>query len=175
MKNLKINKKSGFTFLELLIYVGIVTVVVSSLIKFAWNVIGSGVKNSTQEEVYAAARYVSERIKYEIRNSNGINTGSSTFGSSPGVLSLVQTAPNNPTVIDLSAGKVRIKLGAAATVDLNSNDTTVTSLIFTNYSSGDNKTKHVGFTLTIQSSSSSVRQEYSDSVTLRSSAEVRSN
>lgn len=169
------NQKSGFTFLELLIYIGIVTIVISSLVKFAWNVIGNGVKNSTQEEVYASARYISERIKYEIRNADGLNEGGSIFGSSSGILSLIQTAPNNPTIIDLSAGKVRIKLGAASAVNLNSNDTTVTNLTFTNYTSGDNKTKHIGFTVTIQTSSSSVRQEYSDSVTIRSSAEIRSN
>ena len=169
------NKNNGFTFLELIIYIAIITVVLSSLVRFAWSAIGNSVKSTTQQEVYASARYVSERIKYEIRNANGINEGSSTFDASPGVLSLVQTAPDNPTVIDLSAGEVRIKQGAAAAVNLNSTDTTVTSLVFTNYSSGDNKTKHIGFTMTITSNYGSVRQEYTDTVTLRSSAEVRSN
>lgn len=175
MKITKRIKKSGFTFLELIIYIAIVTVVLSSLVKFAWNIVGNSVKSNTEQEVYAAARYISERIKYEIRNANGINTGSSTFGISPGVLSLVQTAPNDPTIIDLSAGNVRIKLGAAAAVNLNPATTTVTSLIFTNYSSGDSKTKHIGFTMTIQSNYGSVRQEYTDTVTYQSSAEVRSN
>lgn len=161
--------------MELIIYIAIVTIVLSSLVQFAWNAIGSGVKSNTQQEVYATARYISERIKYEIRNSEGINTGSSVFDTNPGILSLIKNAPTNPTIFDVSGGNIRIKQGAASAVNLNSADTTVTNLIFTNYTSADNKTKHVGFTLTVESNYNSTRQEYNESITLRSSAEVRSN
>lgn len=166
---------SGFTFLELLIYIAIVTVVLSSLVQFAWSVIGNGIKSNTEQEVYAAARYVSERIKYEIRNANGINTGTSVFGTNPGTLSLIQDAPNDPTIINVVGGKVQIKRGAATAVNLHSNDTIVTDLTFTNYTSVDNKTKHIAFTITIQSNYGSVRQEYQETISLRSSAEIRSN
>lgn len=167
--------KSGFTFIELLIYIAVVALVMTSMMQLAWNAIGAGLKNSKLAEVHVNARYISERIKYEIRNANGINTGSSTFGSSPGVLSLSQTAPNDPTVIDLSGGNVRIKQGAGATVNLNASATQVTSLIFTNYTSADNLTKNVSFSLTIQSNYSGQRFEYKESVSLKGDAELRSN
>jgi hypothetical protein len=87
----------------------------------------------------------------------------------------VTDAAKNPTIIDLSGGKVRIKLGAAATVDLNSADTTISSLVFTNYTSADNKAKHIGFTFTISDNLPATRQEYQETIDIRSSAELRSN
>lgn len=167
--------KKGFTFIELLVYIAVISVVLTSISQLAWNAIGAGVKNTTLQEVHANTRFISERIKYEIRNANGMNAGSSTFGSSPGVLSLVQSAPNNPTIIDLVGGNIRIKQGAAAAVNLNSNDTQITSLVFTNYTSADTLTQHIAFTFTIQSNSASARTEYDGTVTIRGSAEIRSN
>src|SRR6266571_3526280 len=68
----------GFTLIELIIYIAIVAIILTSLIPFAWNVIEGGAKSATEQEVFANARYVSERIKYEIRNASGINSVSAT-------------------------------------------------------------------------------------------------
>ena len=163
-----LNNNRGFTFIELILYVSIVTIMLTAIIPFAWNIIGSGAKSGTQQEVFSQARFVSERLKQEIRSANGINSVSAT--------SISLNTPTDPTtVIDLLAGKVRIKYGAASVINLNSDGTNVTSLVFTNYTSADNKTKHIGFTLTITSNYSGSRQEYKETVTLRGSAEVRSN
>ena len=167
--------KKGFTFLELLVYIAVISIVVVSMSQLAWEAMGAGVKNSTLQEVHSNARYVSERILYQIRNANGLNAGSSTFGSSPGVLSLVQSAPNNPTIIDLSGGFIRLKLGASAAVNLNSNDTQVTNLVFTNYTSADGTTEHIGYEFTMRYDYSGSRSEYDETVTVRGSAEIRSN
>jgi hypothetical protein len=87
----------------------------------------------------------------------------------------VSDGSKNPTIIDLSGGKVRIKWGAATAVNLNSDDTVVSGLTFTDYTSVDNKTKHIGFVFTISDNLSATRQEYQESVAFRSSAEMRSN
>lgn len=162
---------AGFTFIELILYISIVTIMLTAIIPFAWNIIGSSKKSSTEQEVNSAARYVSERIKYEIRNANSINSVNSPVNTID-----FNTSTNATTVIDLSGGKIRIKYGVAGTpVNLNSDDTNVTNLTFTDYTSTDNKTKHVGFTLTITSNYSGQRQEFKETITLRSSAEVRNN
>ena len=124
----------------------------------------------TAAEVYTQARYVSERLKYEIRNATGINSVAATS-----ISLVVSDGTKNPTVIDLSGGKVRVKWGAATAVNINSDGTNVSSLIFTDYTSGDSKTKHIGFVFTLTDNSTSVRQEYAESVSVRGSAEVRSN
>lgn len=160
----------GFTFIELILYISIVTIMLTAIIPFAWNVIEGGAKSSVEQEVFSQARYVSERLKYEIRNANSINSVNSPINTID-----LNTPTNATTVIDLSGGKIRIKYGVATAIPLNSDDTTASSLTFTNYTSGDNKTKHIGFTFTIASNYSGARQEFKETITLRSSAEVRSN
>jgi len=165
---------AGFTFIELILYVAIVTIVLSALVPFAWSAVETGVKSAVQQEVNANARYISERIKYEIRNANSINSVTSTSCTINSID--LNTPTNATTVIDVSGGKIRIKYGAAGIpVNLNSDNTNVNCLTFTNYTSGDNKTKHIKFVITIAASFAAVRQEYQDSVAVESSSEVRSN
>lgn len=160
----------GFTFIELIIYISIVTIMLTAIIPFSWSLIGSSTKSSVEQEVFSQGRYISERLKYEIRNANSINSVNSPVNTID-----LNTSTNATTVIDLSGGKIRIKYGAATPINLNSDDTNVTSLTFTNYTSADNKTKHIGFTLTVVSNFPSQRQEFQETITLRGSAELRSN
>jgi type II secretory pathway pseudopilin PulG len=167
------NKRSqGFTYIELILYIAILTIIMSSLIPFAWNIIEGGAKNTTEQEVFANARYISERIKYEIRNASGINSVSTNQIS----LSSADSA-SNPTIISLSSGNVMIQKGAGSAVALNSSDTTISSLTFTNYTSADNKTKNIQFTFTLTDNytNAGVRQEYNATTSVEGSAEVRSN
>jgi len=174
------NMKKSFTLIEVLLYIAIVTVIMSAFVLFAWNAIILGAKNNTQQELYAQGRIVSERILTEIRNANDLNTGTSNFDvdlvmNSTYQLSLNSDSPNNPTIFSVSSGILMIKLGASAAVPLHSSTIKVTSLIFSNYSSGDGKTKNIKYILTFIPSSSSASQTYKGTVTLESSAEIRSN
>lgn len=174
------NHSFGFTYIELILYVAIVAIVVAALVPFAWNVISSGTKTSTEQEVYSSARYLSERLKLEIRNALDINTANSNFDvnlvSNPTYkLSLADSAPNNPTIITVSGGKAMIQQGANPAIALNSTNTQVTNLTFSNYTSADNKTKNIGFTITLVANYPSGRQEYQETVTLRSDGEIRNN
>ena len=164
----------GFTFIELILYVSIVTIILSAIVPFAWSAVETGVKSAVQQEVNANARYVSERIKYEIRNANSITSIFNTSCSDNRIE--LNTTTNAITVIDIAGGKIRIRYGAAGTpVNLNSDNTNVNCLTFTNYTSGDNKTKHIQFVITVAASFAAARQEYQDSVVVESSNEVRSN
>ena len=172
LQTITILYQKGFTFIELLLYLAIVTIMMTALIPFAWNTIEAGVKNSTEQEVFSNARYISEQLNYQIRNASGINSVSATS------ISLATfNANTNPTVIDLSSGNIRMKQGTGAVINLNSANTTISSLTFTNYTSADNKTKNIQYVLTIAASfpSAGQRQEYNESVTIESSAELRSN
>lgn len=164
---MKMKKKAGFTFIELILYMAIVTVMLSALVPFAWNIIGAASKSNTEQEVFSQARFISERIKYEIRNSIGINSVTATS------ISLITAT--NPTVIDVLSGNIRIKQGAGAVVVLNSLDTAISGLTFTNNTSLDNKTKNISYVFTLSAKYGSARQEFVETTTIRSSAEVRTN
>ena len=167
---MKMKKKAGFTFVELILYIAIVTIMLSALVPFAWNIIGAASKSNTEQEVFSQARFVSERIKYEIRSATGINSVAATS------ISLVTLVPaTNPTVIDFAGGNIRVKQGVGVVVVMNSPDVVISGLTFTNNTSGDNKTKNISYVFTLSANYGSTRQEFVETTTIRSSAEVRTN
>jgi len=170
MKHKQLNNYScqrGFTLIEIILYVGIIAIIFTAIVPFALTVINNGAKSAVQQEVYSNARFISEKIKYEIRRASGVNSVSANS------ISLTNFSPDTTTVIDLSGGKVRINKNGAGVINLNSDNATVSDLTFTNNTSGDNKTKNISFTLTV--ASSGVRQEYQATISLQNSAEIRSN
>ena len=151
--------KKGFTFIELLLYVAIVGTIFSSLVPFAWNVIEGGARSSVDQEVDSNARFIMEKIKSKTRNAKNISVAMTSLTITEQDLST--------TTIDLSGGNIRLNA-----VNLNSADTTVTDLVFTDFSSGST-TKQVQVRFTLTSAVAQARQEYRQTVTLESSAEVR--
>ena len=151
--------KKGFTFVELLLYTAIVGTIFSSLVPFAWEVIGGGARSAVDQEVDSNARLIMERIKREVRNANNISVTSTSL--------IITEQDLSSTVIDLSDGNIRVNA-----VNLNSADTTVTDVVFTDFSNAS--TKQVQIRFTIIASTGHGRQEYVQTVTLESSVEVRS-
>lgn len=160
-------RNSGFTLIEIILYVGIIAIIFAAIMSFALTVINNGSKSAVQQEVYSNARFISEKIKYEIRRASGITNVSANS------ITLTNLAPDSSTVIDLVSGKVQINKNDSGAINLNSDGTTISDLSFTNNTFVDNKTKNISFTLTV--TANGVRQEYQSSISLRSSAEIRSN
>jgi len=164
--------KGGFTLIELILYIGIVTIFISAAVLFSWDIIYGRVKSSTQREVNQSIRLISKRITYEIRNSNGINS------LTPSSISLSNSdAARNPTVISLTGDKVYIGWGSAGSCPSNTpcvltgNGVIVTKLLFTNFSSGSST--NIGFDLAIESSAE--RKEFQYAQSFKSTVELRSN
>lgn len=169
----------GFTLVELLVYLAIVSFLINSFVVFALNIINLGSKSNRQEEVYSTAALMSEKIKYEIRNGDDINTSSSDFdinlASNPGKkISLAASGSDNPILIDVSGGQARISRGGTLPVSLNPVRTAITDLTFTNLSSIDGLTKHLKFTLTVVALDPSPGNVF-ENTSLESSAELRSH
>lgn len=162
--------QKGFTYIELIIYMSIVVMMMATLIPFAWNIIEGGAKSATQQEVTTNARYISELLKYEIRNATGINSITTQQ------ISLATAdAGTNPTVITLSGGVLQITKGSGSTINLTSDNVRISDLTFTDFSSSDSKTKHIRFVFTVEANYATTRQEYQGETTIEGSAEVRSN
>ncbi len=163
-------RQLGFTFIELLLYIALFTILLFALIPFTWAGIQTGVKSMVQQEVNDHARYISERLGYEIRNASGINSVSSS------VISLATSTPvTNPTVITYSAGNLTVQQGASVAANLNSTNTTITALNFTNLTASTSATKQIQYTFTLAANFSSTAQSYQDTTSIEGSAEVRSN
>src|SRR3989338_8507600 len=68
----KLRPKSGFTLVELLIYISLVSIFVSGAISFMLNVLSTREKVYQQQTVEQNARAAIARIAYEIRRANNI-------------------------------------------------------------------------------------------------------
>lgn len=174
IQNLKLKAEKGFTLIEMILYVAIIAIFVTSLTSFAWDAIYARVKSYTHQEVNQNLRLASKRILLEIRNASGINEP-----VGPSSLSLAMNDINrNPTVIDVSGGRLRVGWGSSgpcpvsSPCNLTSNLVNITNLTFTDLSVLPDSI-NIKFSLTVQSTGD--RQEYQKTETYESSAELRSN
>jgi len=87
-------KTAGFTLMEMLLYVGLVIIVVSSIVIFGRWAIQTGSKIKSGLDVMDNARRAMEIMAYEIKTSRSVYTPTSIFDANFGQLSLEQLAIN---------------------------------------------------------------------------------
>lgn len=123
----------GSTFIELLLYIGIVSVVLLASSSIAMNVLYGKAKISAIEEVSQNGRFALEKISGTIRNADEI--GTPVLGEVSSTLSL--TMPDSafdPTVFDLDGGRLWMKKGSMPKKALTGNGVVVEDIQFSNVS-----------------------------------------
>ncbi len=163
---------TGFTLIELILYVALVSIFISGAIRFAWDLIYSGVKSDIEREVNYNLRLASSRLALEMRNASAVNS----LGSSDLCLASHDTS-HNPTRFYLSEGRLRVGWGGGSSdcsgltndQPLTDNRVTVSSLNFVDQS--NDNLANVGYTLTIVADSD--RSEWQKTQTYSSSIELR--
>lgn len=128
-----INKKNlrGTSFIELILYIAIMGIMIASIGSFIVSNKKMGDNHKAITEVELQGAEVIRIILQSIRNSQSVNYPA--IGMNGASLSLsVGVLTKNPTVFDLSGGKVRIKEGSDSTIDLNSSQVEITNLSFKN-------------------------------------------
>lgn len=167
-------QRRGFTLIEMILYVAIVSIFLGGVVQLAWNALYGRVKTQAIQHVQYSARFIGKRMMYEIRNASGITSVSA------GSLCLSSSDPaRNPTKINLVGDTIHIGWGGGdTTCTTTTSDVALSgfygvrsSVVFTNLS--NTMTQHVQFTYTVSSSSLSGRQEYTATATYEGSAEVR--
>lgn len=170
---MRLAQQKGFTLMELLVYIAIASIVVVSFITFGIDITTSTQKARIQTHVQQTARFTMDRILQEIRSADGLNVGSSNFGSHPGVLSLSKPqAGEDPTIIDVNGGVLEIQRGAGSPEPLTPDDLVVSSLVFTNLSFSG-RTNNIRVELTIQHPNPENTEVFDAVITVRGSAVIR--
>lgn len=171
MKIYYLKSKSGFTLVELLLYVSIASIMLLITSLFLATLLQSRIKNQTIAEVEQQGLQVMQLMTQTVRNADTINSPGS--GASAATLSVnTISAGNNPTVFDFASGVIRIKEGAAAVVPLTNSHLTASSLSFSNLSRASTPgTIRIQFILT--SVNPTGRNEYSFTKTFIGSATLR--
>jgi len=86
----KIQFNQGFSLIELLLYVAIITIVISAIVGFGSWAIQVGTKTKVNSEVVNNARLAMDTMVYEIKKAHSVYTPTSVFNVHPGQLSLEQ-------------------------------------------------------------------------------------
>lgn len=162
---------SGFTLVELLLYVAISSIVLLVASLFMATLLESQVKNQTIAEVNQQGIQVMQNITQTVRNSNVISTPAT--GASNTSLSInTSLSSTTPTIFDLSGGVIRVKEGVNTVIPLTNNKVIASNLTFFNLSrTGTPGVVKVSFTLSAVNNSN--RNEYSFTETFTDSASLK--
>lgn len=170
----KYRNLNGFTFIEVILYVAIVSFFVGGVVIFAWDMIFGSIKAEVQREVISNLRLASKKIQYEVRNSTDV------IVNSPTSITVSSATPaRNPTLIDLHNGRLRFGYGNSGNCTysspcyLTSNKVEVTSLAFSDLSNSGSLSKIIRFEFNIRYLNPTGKIEWQYEENFASSAEIR--
>lgn len=168
MKNQSL--KSGYSIIEIIIYVSVFSVLVIVVMN-AFIVLTSFFgQTRTNHELLESGNTAMERISREIRTANNVRTGSSTLGSSPGVLDLdsVDTSNNAQTVkFSSSNGTLDLYINNTNQGNLLSSNIHVTSLIFRKITTTNSTAVKTEMTLQDMRDKNNLSAKFYDTIILR--------
>ncbi|MFA4942424.1 MAG: prepilin-type N-terminal cleavage/methylation domain-containing protein [Patescibacteria group bacterium] len=154
-------RKSGFTLIELALYLALAAIVLSGSAAMISLVFDARIKDMVVNEVEQQGDLVLQNITQSIRNATVVNYP--TPGTSTSTLSIdTLVGVNNPTIFSLSGGTIFIKEGAASAIALTNSRVLVSGLNFQNLAqTGANDSLRVSFVMTYNSSSANPVYQYS--------------
>lgn len=170
--------QAGFTLVELMLYVALVSIILGGLVTLLWNAIYSNIKSRSQQEVGANIRLAAQRISYEIRNAQSVRS----VGASELCLEATQPA-YDPVRIYLDADRVSIGWGGGSTdctgltqsEPLTNNLVHVTNLSFSDNTPVDDTTVNISFSLDVEARNSDGRADFAYQDSYQSSVELRTH
>lgn len=159
------NRPAGYTLIELLLYLAIFSIMISSISFFAVTILAERTRNQAIAEVNYQGEATMALMTQTVRAATAVATPSR--GNSNTQLSLTTTVPaNNPTVFDSfndgTVNRLRISEGSPATATkLTNARVTISGLTFANESvtAGTDSIK-IQFTLSAQASTTAGEFNY---------------
>jgi len=158
---LNIKNKKGFTLVEVMLYIALISALVLMMSSFLYMVLGARSKSQAILEVESQGKFVMSQITQTIRNSDSITIP--LAGSSGQILSLTSQVPTrNPTVFNSTGTDIQIKEGTDPIIPLTSSQVSISGLSFQNISRTNTPgTLRIQFTVSYASGSQSGEYNYS--------------
>lgn len=162
---------SGYTLIELLLYITVVGLLLGGLVTFFVFTSSVRIKNQSIMEVDQQGLFIVDTITQAIRNADSVT--SPALAASGTSLTLASTiAALNPTIINLSGATIQIKEGSAAALPLSNSRVSISNFSVKNLGrSGTLGSVQVSFTLSTVNTTG--RSEYSYSKNFIAAASVR--
>lgn len=150
--------RSGFTIIELLIYLGIFSIVIMAVGIIVFQTITNKIQSETIQEVGYHAQMIMDKITTSV--AGAVSVASPVSGQTGTSVSLVVADPTKtPTVWYVSSGTLYVQEGADQPVAVSSDLVTITDVSFVNVAPVG-VPGSIRVTMTIASSNTSGRSEY---------------
>jgi type II secretory pathway pseudopilin PulG len=141
----RLQKQKGYTLIEIIVYLAIFTATSILVINSFVLVISSFNMTRINRDILEAGSNVMERISREIRQATAVDIAGSTFGTSPGVLSLTTGSTIDNFMV--SSGSVAFYKSGSIVDSLFGTNITVTSLIFRHIVTAEGEAVKIELTL----------------------------
>jgi Tfp pilus assembly protein PilW len=138
--------KRGMTLVETIIYVGLAALVLTSFVSFSLTVAGLRSKNYVWAEVSSSGQVILDLVSREVRQAEAVISPAAGQASSTLILA---TASGTKMILNQN-GILQIKLNDIEVGTLNSSQTAISDLIFTNLSSVRGP-ENIGFSFVLSS------------------------
>ena len=168
IKNLKFKiNPNGFSLLETLLYLSLLTILVGGIVTFMYTMIEANIKVKTISTANDEASHTLTLMTQYIRNAQSVNS------LSVDTLSLnTFDTPNSPAVFSLVNNTIVLSLGGNGIVALTSPAVKVSNLTFTNVAVPNSKNL-IKISFKMNSQTTSIKQEYNYEKTYEITTSVR--
>ncbi|MES2930458.1 MAG: prepilin-type N-terminal cleavage/methylation domain-containing protein [Patescibacteria group bacterium] len=128
-----LQKNKGFTLIEILVAIGVLTLILGATISLIMMLVQSRSRSQIVGEVDGQGTNIMQTLAQTIRNASSI--AAPATGASASAVSLVMSdSAKSPTSFSLSGGIISMTEGSTAAVPLSSSQVTVSNLSFLNLS-----------------------------------------
>ncbi len=170
-KQRTIRTQTGYTLIELLLYVAITGILLTATTGFFGLVADARVKNQTISEVNDQGVFIMDYLTQTVRNATSITTPI-TGASGSSLTLVVPTVSLSPTIFSLSGTTLQVQEGAAAAVALSNSKVQVSAFSVKNLTrSGTSGIVQISITLSRVNTAG--RNEYDYTQTFTTSAALR--
>ena len=122
-------RNKGFTLIETIIYIALLTLFIGSGVTTAFYLTDSAEKGKADINASADAEFLLQKISWVLNDVQSITTP--TSGATAATLSVNKTGSGtNPFVVDLASGRARLARGSATPVELTGDRVTIANLSF---------------------------------------------
>jgi type II secretory pathway component PulJ len=151
--------RKGFSLLELLVFVGIFSLVIVGFMTIFVGVSQIAVRGNSSAEVASQSQFLLQTIQYYIERSSAIEITADTATST---LKLrMASSTEDPIIITLSGSAVTLQKNGGATTTLTSSKVSVTNLAFTRRTNPPGHDS-VAIAMTVQYNTSNLKQSFSE-------------
>lgn len=159
----------GFTLIETLVYMSVLVLVVGALVTTFLSFDTVLLRNKTERVLTKEAQSGLEFMVQAIRQSDAVNTGLSTFNSSPGTLAITNGATT--TRFYVSSGVLMMDQNGVALGPLTSDAVVLESLTFNHQTGSTSELVRVQMTLSAHNNAASTTRAFYGSAVPRGSYE----